>query len=59
MVRLTAHPPRRLQCDEVRKTRQATVGFFFIRAETPAAAVSYMHLHGVDNSSQENNKIAE
>jgi len=59
VVRLTAHPPRRLQCDEVRKTRQATVGFFFMRAENPAAAISYMHLHGADISSRANNKIAE
>jgi len=59
MVRLTAHLPRRLQCDDVRKTRQATVGFFFMGAETPAAAVSYTHLHGVDIPSQADNKIAK
>jgi len=59
VVRLTTYPPRRLQCDEVRKTRQATVGFFCIWAENPAASIIYMHLHGADISSHANNKIAE
>jgi len=57
VVRLTAHPPRTLQCDEVRKTRQAIVGFFCMWAENPAAAISYMHLHGADISSRAYNKI--